>query len=165
MDSIMKLRFMALSFVLALSSVSGVRAEDAKPVPTPEAPLAKSERPETELEKTMTKMGKSWRQVRKAARDGQLSPDTAAIVAGVRTNAEAALKLKPALEAEQPVMLQAKFQSDYQAQMKKLIAALSSLEAALRANDVAGATKLVGEVGDLMKAGHKEFKKPEEKRS
>ena len=161
----MKLRFMALPFVIVLSSVSGVRAEDARPAPTPENLLAKAERPETELEKTMTKMGKAWRQVRKAAREGQLSPATAVIVADVRTNAEAALKLKPALETEQPVMLQAKFQSDYQAQMKKLIAALSSLEAALKANDVAGATKLVTEVGDLMKAGHKEFKKPDEKPS
>ena len=158
----MKIRLWLSLLALALGSLSGIRAEEAKPAPMPDKPVLKEDKPETELEKTMTKMGKAWRQVRKAAREGQLTPATADIVATVRINAEAAMKLKPALEAELPAADQAKFQADYQAQMKKLIATLSALEAALKTYDVIGAPKLVGEVGELMKGGHKDFKKPDE---
>jgi len=160
----MKTRLLLLALGLVLVSVPGVRAEDSPPaVAAPTAPAVKPERPDTELEKTMSKMNKAWRAVRKAARAGKLSPADATLVATVRAGAEAATKLTPMLETEQPAAGQAKFHADYLAQMKKLDEALAQLEAALTANDTAGATKLVGEVGDLMKAGHKEFKKPDEK--
>ena len=155
----MKFRLLLLPLGFALISVVGVRAEDPKPAA---APAAKPEKPETELEKTMGKMGKAWRQVRKNARDGKLTPADAALVATVRAGAVAGEKLTPALEADKPAADRAKFQADYVAQLKKLEATLTKLEAALTANDTAGATKLVAEAGDLMKAGHKEFRKPEE---
>ena len=154
----MKTRLLLLPLALALISAPGVRAEDAKP-----AAAVKADKPETELEQTMSKMNKAWRQVRKATRDGKLTPATADLVATVLTNAEAAAKLTPALEAEKPAAEQAKFQADYQAQMKKLTDTLAKLEDALKANDTAGATKLVADVGDLMKSGHHDFKKPEKK--
>ena len=162
----MKTRLLLLPLSFALISVSGVCAEDSQPAASAPAAVAapkKPERPETELEKTMDKMNKAWRQVRKDNRDGKLSAADATLVATVRTGAEAAMKLKPALEADQPAAEQAKFQSDYQAQMKKLVDTLTQLETALTANDTAGATKLVGDVGQVMKSGHKEFKKPDEK--
>ncbi len=162
----MKNRLLFSLLGLTIISVPGVRAEDPKPAAAPAAapaPAAMPEKPDTELEKTMSKMNKAWRQVRKNTRDGKLSPADATLVATVRTGAEAAAKLTPELEADQPAADRAKFHADYLAQMKKLDDALTKLEAALTANDTAGATKLVGEVGDLMKAGHKEFKKPDEK--
>ncbi len=161
----MKNRLLLSLLGLSIISVSGVRAQDACRLRPRQQrrPLAAPDKPESELEKTMSKMNKAWRAVRKAARDGKLTPATADLVATVRTGAEAAAKLTPALEAEQPAAEQAKFQADYQAQMKKLIDTPTKLEAALTANDTAGATKLVGDVGDLMKGGHKEFKKPEKK--
>ena len=152
----MKHRLLLLSLALALISVPGVRAEDPKPA-------AKAEKPETELEQTMNKMNKAWREVRKAAKEGKLSPATADLVATVRTNAEAAAKLTPALEAEKPAADRAKFQADYQAQLKKLTATLAKLEAALRANDIPAATKLVADAGAVAKSGHHDFKKPDEK--
>jgi cytochrome c556 len=154
----MKTRLLLSALVLALVSVSSLRAEDAKP-----AAAVKADKPETELEQTMGKMNKAWRQVRKAARDGKLTPATADLVATVRTNAESAAKLTPALEADKPEADRAKFQADYQAQIKKLTETLAKLEDALKANDTAGATKLVADVGDLMKSGHHDFKKPEKK--
>ncbi len=154
----MKIRLLLLSLAVAFVPVSGLRAQDAKPA----APAVPAEKPETELEQTMGKMGKAWKQVRRAARDGKLTAATADLVATIRTNAEAATKLTPALEAEKPAADQAKFQADYVAQMKKLIEKLSTLEATLKAGDTATATKLVAEVGDLMKSGHKDFRKPEE---
>ena len=154
----MKTRLLLSALVLALVSVSSLRAEDAKP-----AAAVKADKPETELEQTMGKMNKAWRQVRKAARDGKLTPATADLVATVRTNAESAAKLTPALEADKPEADRAKFQADYQAQIKKLTETLAKLEDALKENDTAGATKLVADVGDLMKSGHHDFKKPEKK--
>ena len=152
----MKIGRLLFPLTLALVSFSGVRAEEAKPA-------VKAEKPETELEQTMGKMNKAWRQVRKATKECKLSPATAPLVATVRVNATAAAKLTPALEAEQPVEVRAKFQADYQSQIKKLTDLLTKLEAALTANDTAAATKLVGDVGDLMKAGHHDFRKPEKK--
>ena len=153
----MKIRRLFLSLVLILISASGVRAEEAKSA-------AKPEKPETELEQTMAKMNKVWRQIRTAARDGTLTPAMADSVATMITNAEAAAKLTPQLEAEKPEADRAKFQADYEAQMKKLIETLGKLQAALKANDMVTATKLVAEAGDERKSGHNDFKKPDEKK-
>jgi len=152
----MKLRLLLLALAVAIVPVSLPAADAPKP------PAAKPERPETELEKTMSKMGKAWREVRKAARAGQLTPATATLVATVRANAEAAAKLTPMLEKEKPAAEQAKFHAAYLAQLKKLTASLEKLEAALTAGDNATAGRLVGEVTDVMKSGHQDFRKPDE---
>ena len=152
----MKIRLSLALLALTVVAGPGIRAGDAPPA-------AQEEKPETELEQTMGRMNKAWRQVRKAAREGKLAPATAALVATVRTNAEAAAKLTPALETEQPAAARAKFHADFQAQLKRLTGTLARLEAALQANDTAGAAKLVGEVGEVMKSGHHDFKKPEKK--
>ena len=55
----MKLRLLLLALAVAIVPVSLPAADAPKP------PAAKPERPETELEKTMSKMGKAWREVRK----------------------------------------------------------------------------------------------------
>ena len=158
----MKIRRLLFTLVLVLISASGVRAEETTPAKA-DKPAGKADKPETELEKTMAKMNKAWRQVRQAAREGTLSPATADLVATMRTCAKAAAKLTPALEEEKPEAVRAKFQADYQAQIKKLIEAFDRLEAALKANDTAAATELVADIGDLRKSGHKDFRKPDEK--
>lgn len=165
----MKNRLLVLSIALTLIAVSGVRAEDAKTAPADNSAsaaqpaMAKPKKPETELEKTMSKMNKAWRQVRREARDGKLTPATADLIATVRKGAEAATKLTPALEADQPLAERPKFHADYEAQMKKLIEKLTVLETTLKANDIATAKTLISEVGEIMKTGHKDFRKPEKK--
>lgn len=151
----MKIRLLLAALSLAVVSAPGVRAEGPAPAP-------KAEKPETELEQTMGKMNKDWRQIRKAAKDGKLTPAMAPLVAAVRKNAQAAAKLTPALEGEKPAADRAKFHAGYLAQLKKLDAKLAELEAALAANDIPGATKLVGETGEIIKGGHHEYKKPDE---
>jgi len=158
----MKIRLLLLPLAFVLVSAPGVRAEDPKPAQA-DKPAAKEEKPETELEQTMNKMNKAWRQVRKATKEGKLSPATADLVATVRTNAANAAKLTPQLEAEQPAADRAKFHADFQAQIKKLTETLANLETALRANDIPAATKLVSDVGEVVKSGHHDFKKPEKK--
>ncbi|MDB6092608.1 MAG: hypothetical protein JWM32_170 [Verrucomicrobia bacterium] len=159
----MKIRLLVLSCVIPLISTPAVRAVETKPA-AEAATIARVERPQTELEKVMTKISKAWRQVRKAARDGTLSPAMANVVTGIRVDAERAAKLTPALEAEKPAPERVKFQADYEAQMKKLVETLTALETALKANDIASAANLVGDVGDQMKSGHHDFKKPDERR-
>ncbi len=159
----MNFRPVSLVLVVTLGVWSGLRAETPPSAPPAHAGKhAKPEKPETELEKTMSTMGKAWRQVRKEARDGQLSAATAKLVATVRTNAEAAGKLTPQLESERPEGERAKFHQGYQAQLKKLIAKLTDLEAALTAGDTAKAGHLIGEVNDVMKSGHQDYRKPDE---
>jgi soluble cytochrome b562 len=155
----MKTRLLFALLALSLVSVPGVRAADTKP-----APAAKPEKPDTELELTMQKINKAWREVRKADKEGKLSPATASLVETMRVNAEAALKLTPEMEGDKPAADRAKFHADYQAQMKKLIATLGRLEAALKANDLPGAAKLIAEVKDVQKSGHHDYKKPDEKK-
>jgi hypothetical protein len=151
----MRFRFFLLLGFIAVATVTGLRADEPNPPPT-------AERHVTELEATMTKMSKSWRHVRKAARDGTLSPELAPLVAGMQANAEAAAKLCPALAEAKSPKDRKKFEADFQDQIRRLIVTLGALESALKANDVATASKLVADVGDLMKAGHKDFKKPDE---
>jgi len=154
----MKLRLPLVVLSLSLISCLGVRAGEAKPAATPPA-----EKPETELEKTMSKMNKAWREVRKEDKEGKLTPATAVLVATMNECAHVALKLTPEMEADKPAADRAKFHADYQAQMKKLIEALGQLEATLKANDSAGASKLIAEIKDIQQSGHKDFKKPDEK--
>ena len=155
----MKSRLLFALLALSLVSIPGVRAEEAKP-----APAAKPDKPDTELEKTMSQMNKAWREVRKADKEGKLSPATASLVATMRVNAEAALKLTPEMEADKPAADRAKFHADYLAQMHKLIETLGRLESALKANDLPAASKLVAELKDVQKSGHHDFKKPDEKK-
>ena len=92
-------------FVLGLLSALALYAQTTSTVQP--AAAAKADKPETELEKTMAKMNKALRQVRKASREGKLAPATA----------EEAVKLTPALEAEKPEVERAKFHADFQAQI------------------------------------------------
>jgi hypothetical protein len=151
----MKFRLLVASLLLTFISLPGLRAGE-------ETAAAEAQRPETELERTMTKMGRAWRQIRKANREGQLSPACAEYVATIRANAEIASTLTPALETEQLAGDRAKFHADYETKMKKLIETLTALESALKASDISRASTLIGEVGELMKSGHHDFKKPDE---
>ena len=118
----MKIRLILLSLAVAFVPVSGLRAQDTKPA----APAAPADKPDTELGKVMGKMNKAWRPVRQAARDGKLSPAIADYVATMIVNAEAAKKMTPELEADQPAGDRAKFHADYQAAIRKPISSVAA---------------------------------------
>lgn len=137
-----------LTLVCALATGSGVFAADA----------------ETELGGKMEKMGGAFRAIRKQITDPSKNADSLAKVVTIRQNAEAALKLDPALTKEKPAAEQKKFVENYRAEMKKFIELCGKLEAALKANNNAEAEKLCAAMGDASKAGHKEFKKEDKKK-
>ena len=128
-------------------------------------PAANADEPETELGGKMEKMSGAFRALRRQITDATKNADSLAKLATIKENAQAALKFEPALKAEKPAAEQAKFVADYQAEMKKFIELVGKVEAALKANDNDGAEKLLASMGDAQKAGHKQFKKADKKKS
>ncbi|MBL9188992.1 MAG: hypothetical protein JNK23_16025 [Opitutaceae bacterium] len=119
---------------------------------------------ETELSKKMDKMGGAFRALRRQVADSSKNADSLARLATIKENAVASAKLEPVMKADKPKAEQAKFVADYQAEMKKFLALVEKTEAALKAGNNAEAEKLVAQMGDANKAGHKQFKKPDEKK-
>ncbi len=144
----MKIRVLLFALVCALLTSSGVSAAE----------------PETELGGKMDDMGKAFRVLRKQIADTSKNADSLAKIATIRQNAEASLKLEPAMKKEKPAGERQKFVADYQADMKKFITLCGKLEAALKANNNTEAEKLCAAMYDAEKAGHKGYKKEEKKK-
>ena len=102
------------------------------------------------------------RRLKKQIKDPTQNAVSLALVDTIRDAAGAASNETPAWTADQPEADRAKFVSDYQAEMKKLIDAVDQLSAALKANDNETAAKIYAQLQHLEKEGHKEFRKPED---
>jgi soluble cytochrome b562 len=126
--------------------------------------LRAADEPETELGGKMEKISGAFRALRRQIKDSSKNADSLARLATMKQNAEAAVKLEPAKKDEIPSADQQKFVADYRAKMKDFIALIGKVEAALKANDNDGASKLVTEMGDAQKQGHKQFKKDDKKK-
>lgn len=125
---------------------------------------AQSARADTELGDKMDKMGSAFRTLRRQAADASKNADSLAKVAVIKENAIASAKLEPAMKSDKPAAEQAKFVAAYQAKMKEFVALAEKLEAAFKANNNAEAEKLIGQMADAQKAGHKEFQKKKDKK-
>lgn len=119
---------------------------------------------ETELEGKMDSMGQAWKKLKRQAADATKNAESLQLVATLRTSAEEAAKLEPAKAADVPAADREKFVADYRGGIKKMINELTKLEAALLAGKNDEAAKLIADIGALQKAGHKEFKRPDEKK-
>src|SRR4051812_31662234 len=129
----MKLRLSLLTALIALGFILGVRAADE---------------PDTELGKKMEKVSGAFRGLRRQITDASKNADSLAKVATMKENLQAGLKLEPAKAADLPAGDQKKFVADYQADMKKMLALIDKLEAALKANNNDEASKLVSQISD-----------------
>jgi soluble cytochrome b562 len=138
----MKIRILFLSLLCAVAAVPSTRAADKEDT--------------TVLGDHMDKMGAAFRKLRKQIDDATKNADSIALVDTMKKEATAASKEKPAWHPDDA--------AKYAAKMKEFIAKIDDLSAALKAgkNDVAA--KLVGEIAQAQKEGHKEFKKPEKKK-
>ncbi len=144
----MKIRSLILTVVCALAVGVGAQAADT----------------ETELAGKMDKMGSAFRALRRQAGDASKNADSLAKVAIIKQNAIASAKLEPVKKADLPAAQQKKFVADYQAKMKEFVMLAEKLEAAFKANNNAEAEKLIGQMADAQKAGHKEFQKKKDKK-
>ncbi len=144
----MKIRLTLLTVVVALATGLVARAAEA----------------ETELGAKMEKMGGAFRALRRQITDASKNEDSLAKLKTIRENAEASLKLEPAMKADKPAAEQAKFVADYKAEMKKFIELVAKVEASVKAGNNGEAEKLLGDMSKAQKAGHTSFKKPDDKK-
>lgn len=143
----MKLRILLLSLICAAVTLPCVRAENK----------AKSaDKEETELEKQMDKMGGAFRKLKRQVADASKNEDSLKLVATIKAASADSAKLTPAWKPEQ--------KEKYQAKMKDFNAMVGKLEAALKAGKNDEAVKIADELGAAQKEGHKEFKKPDDKK-
>ena len=139
----MKIRILLCSLALALTVSPALRAADG----------------DTELQGKMQKMSSAFRPLRAQLADATKNDDSIAKVAAIKENATAALKLTPMKIADMPAADQAKATAAYQEELKKLIASLDKLTAALKAGKNDEAQTIYTEIGGIQKEGHTEFKK------
>jgi len=153
-NPIMKIRLPIFALVSALALMPVLQAQDAAP-----KKMGPKE-PQTELGDKMEKMQGAYRRLGRQIADATKNEDSLKLVAVMRENAEAALKLVPAFKAEQPADKQEKFMADYNEQMKSLIGDIGKLETALKANNNDEAANVLKTLKTDMDDGHKEFRKP-----
>lgn len=152
----MKIKNLVLAVVWFLPFALMVQAQEPKREPK------KEHKAETELEGKMDEMGGAFRKLRGQIQDASKNAESITLVQKLRAAAIEAAKLKPAKTEDLPEADRAKFVAEFQKDMKALIGTAEKLEAALRADDNAGAAKLVGDLKALQKDGHEEFKRPDE---
>ena len=148
---------------LLLAAAPLARAQDSQPAAAAPSDSGAAKPKKTELAKDMDKINRAVRTLRKQINDSSKNDDSLAQVAIIHDAAVAASKETPAWTADQPQADQAKFVADFQAKMKDFVADIDKLTDALKAGDNAAAAKLFAGLGLDEKAGHKQFKKPEEK--
>lgn len=118
----------------------------------------------TELGEHMEKMGRAFRALNRQISDSTRNQDSLEKVAILRTNAEAGLKLQPALMAEVPEAKREHFLAEYREHMEELLADLKSLETALNAGNNEEAKGVLKRLKDNMEHSHKEFRKEDKKK-
>lgn len=113
----------------------------------------------TELGEHMDRMSGAFRKLRRQAGDPAANAASLELLAVMREEAQAAEKLVPAKAADLPEAKRAAFTAAYRKQIGRLLALLADAEAAFKAGDNTAAQRRVGELADLQKASHREFRK------
>jgi uncharacterized protein YukE len=144
----MKIRILLLSLICSAAALTGVNAAEGK--------AKGGDKEETELEKHMDKMGGAFRKLKRQIPDATKNEDSLKLVATIKDASNAATKLTPAWKPEQ--------KEKYQAKMKEFNQKVGKLEMALKAGKNDEAAKIADELGAAQKEGHKEFKKPDDKK-
>lgn len=141
----MKIRILLLSLICAAVTVPAVRAADAA-----------KDKDETVLGEHMDKIGGAFRKLKRQIADSAQNASSLELVATIKKEATASLNEKPAWHPEDA--------PKFQEQMKQFVELVGKLETTLKAGDNAAAAKLIDDMGAAQKKGHKEFKKPDEKK-
>lgn len=164
----MKIRVIIASLACLAAASVGLQAQAPKATePTKAADTAKgpdtAKEPETELGKHMDKMGAAYRRLNRQIEDATKNADSLTLIATIKTNAEAAMKLDPVKKGDLPADAQAKFVTDYKAKMKAFLVNVGKLEAAVKAGNNAEAKTLMATLKQDQKEGHTEFQKKKKK--
>lgn len=114
---------------------------------------------QTELGDHMEKLSSAYKRLGRQIEDASKNEDSLKLVATIRTNAEAALKLQPAKTADLPADQREKFVAGYREKMQAFLADVTKLEAALKAGKNDEAKQLLATMKQDQREGHKEFQK------
>jgi soluble cytochrome b562 len=112
---------------------------------------------QSELNNKMKAMARDLKQLKGQIGDATKQQSTVDLLESAKKNAEAAKKLTPSKAKDVPEADRAKFITDFQAEMDKLIGDLSKTEDAVKAGKYDDAKKLYGELGMLKREGHEKF--------
>ena len=114
----------------------------------------------TVLAQNMQKINEARNSLRDSGQlaDATKNADSLTKVTTMRDSAIAAQKERPVRTDTVPAAEQAKFVTDYQAQIQLLIDALGEMQVALRANNNAEAERLFGTLGDIQGPGHRAYR-------
>ncbi len=157
----MKLRLLLLPLFFAGSAAPFLRAQETPPAA---APMHHDE-DETELGGKMDKMNGAFKKLKKQVDDSSKNEDSLKLVATMRSYAVEASKLEPAKKADVPADKQADFVAAYQKKMTQTIAEIDKISDALKAGQNDVAAKLIADLNDMEKDGHKQFRRPPPKKS
>jgi soluble cytochrome b562 len=159
----MKIR-QALALLLAASAVSPVLSRADAPVAPPSpgaAPAAGHDNEKkTELEMRMDRINKAYRKLKKQVADPAQNASSLKLLATMQDAVKEAAELTPEKAADLPQDQRAKFMDDFRAGIKGMQDEFAKLADALAAGRNADAVGIVGDINELEKKDHKEFKKP-----
>jgi hypothetical protein len=116
----------------------------------------------SEIGEQMEMIGKTFRSLRREARDPANNAKAADLVAKMLKGAQASLGKTPSWTAEQPADKQEAFVASYEKEMKVFVGLLTDLEKAFRDGNHDKAGELIQALRDQQRDSHKAFKKPDE---
>lgn len=118
---------------------------------------------DSELGDQMDRMNASFRKLRRQVADPKQNAASLALVDKFRKATAGAAKMLPEKISKLPASEQAAATASYRDQMKELLATIDELSAALKAGNNSEATKVMEDLAELQKAGHREFRPKGEK--
>ena len=116
----------------------------------------------SELGDQMETISKSFRSLRRQAKDPAKNAASAALAGKMLKAAKAASEFEPAWKSERPESEQADFVANFHKELKVFIGLLEDLEKAFKDGDNDKANAIVGKLRDHQKKSHKAFKEPDE---
>lgn len=121
----------------------------------------KTEKADTELEKSMDGLNKSWRKLRKQVADPAQNASSLELLVAIQAAVKNNLQYTPDLARDIPADKRDKYIAGYREKMKEVGAAFEQVEAAFKAGNNPAAVELIIKIAALQKEGHKEYKRPE----
>ena len=116
----------------------------------------------TPLGEEMETISKSFRTLRRQAKNPDKNASSAALAGKMLAAAKKALEFEPAWTDDQPKSEQADFVKGYKKGMEQMVAHLVDLEKAFKSGDNAKAEAIIAKLRDGQKKGHKAYKKPDD---
>jgi cytochrome c556 len=147
--SMFRLSLLLATFALSAASGADTPAREAAPP---------ADKPETELTRQMDGINGAFRKLRRQVADAGRNAESLELVATMRRHAAASVDEVPAKAANIPEADRAKWTADFKARMREMLGTIDKLEAALKAGQNEEAAKLVTELGNQQRAGHKEYR-------